>query len=335
MPDSSDEVPSLLAYLDGLVHDLRDQIPAALKEFDEAAIHKSRVATRRLKSAVDLLAPILSEKHRKPFAEAGKKLRRKLGPLRDLDVMIGHLEALGKVQKYAELCKWLIESLKHDREEARSDASKKSTSAGTLARLGAWWGVRDEISECTDAIPHLLAEAIHLGLDHFSEQADWLTGVRKAPDELVATQDPHELRIAGKALRYTLEMAGEQGQPLPAAVLKQFKKMQELLGVWHDYVVLTDNALTAAHEHQLVLHKPLLANQILELSRMTLARSAKELNRFYDLWKKEGATLALTIRDRFPLSQPVVKEGGLTPVVDQGNNVRNNVHNEGGTHDPH
>ena len=49
------------------------------------------MATRRLKAALDLLKPVLSDEHLKPFSKVLKKFRRRLGPMRDLDVMIEHL----------------------------------------------------------------------------------------------------------------------------------------------------------------------------------------------------------------------------------------------------
>ena len=55
--------------------------------------------------------------------------------------------------------------------------------------------------------------------------------------------DVHELRIAGKLLRYTLELAEPLGYQLSPSVLKSFKQLQEALGLWHDDVVLGERAL--------------------------------------------------------------------------------------------
>ena len=55
------------------------------------------MTTRRLKAAIDVLQPILTPDHRKPFGKVLRNLRRRLGPLRDADVMIDHLEHLGKL----------------------------------------------------------------------------------------------------------------------------------------------------------------------------------------------------------------------------------------------
>ena len=81
----------LLPYLDGLVEELQKDTPKALREFEANAIHDARVATRRLKAATGLLAPILHGDSAKKFEKALKRLRRRLGPLRDGDVMIENL----------------------------------------------------------------------------------------------------------------------------------------------------------------------------------------------------------------------------------------------------
>lgn len=321
----------LLAYVDDLVDGLRRLTPAALKEFDEDAIHQARVATRRVKAATDLMAPVLSKGGRKPFATVMRKLRRRLGPLRDLDVMLGHLGDYEKAPKLRAAAGWLGGHLRKKRDEAREAAGKGATTTKTLSRLGTWWGLREEVVEARDAVGPLLAESVHLQLDAFAEQADHVARGSKdegqavgnvaaaakasdsAPDSSFILQpsslssashvDPHEVRIVGKALRYTLEMAVVDGHPLPADVAKAFKRMQEALGLWHDFVVLTETALRASLDAMLALHDPPLQAAVLELARATLQRSARELDKFSAKWRDRGQDLARTIRAAFPLTR--------------------------------
>src|SRR5688572_8004723 len=51
------DAPPLVAYLDHLVEELVRLIPMALRDWDDHAIHQSRVATRRLKAGIDLFRP--------------------------------------------------------------------------------------------------------------------------------------------------------------------------------------------------------------------------------------------------------------------------------------
>ena len=97
----------LLSYIDELVEELRGHVPKAMKHWDAEAIHQSRVATRRLKAALDLLKPVLSDEHLKPFSRVTRKLRRRLGPMRDLDVMIEHLGDLNPSHMQRPLPGWI------------------------------------------------------------------------------------------------------------------------------------------------------------------------------------------------------------------------------------
>jgi CHAD domain-containing protein len=134
----------LLTYIDQLVEELRGDVPKAMKQWDGKAIHQSRVATRRLKAALDLLDPVLSDEHLKPFAKVLKKLRRRLGPMRDLDVMIGHLSTL-KSKPHAPAIAWLSQCLDRQRASVRDESTSKGTAARVLSRLGTWWGLREEV----------------------------------------------------------------------------------------------------------------------------------------------------------------------------------------------
>src|SRR5512144_2927868 len=119
MVGMSKEVFPLCQHLDSLVDDLRRMIPEALEEFEVEAIHKARVTTRRLKAALDLLESALDADHSKPFARLGRKLRRRLGPMRDVDVMLEHLDEIKPTSPLAAAVDWLRQRLLRDRLESR------------------------------------------------------------------------------------------------------------------------------------------------------------------------------------------------------------------------
>jgi inorganic triphosphatase YgiF len=78
--------------MDDLVLDLRGLLDAALRRGEIEAIHDARVATRRIKAALDVLEPALGRSAIKHLRKATRRLRRTLGPLRDSDVMLAQLE---------------------------------------------------------------------------------------------------------------------------------------------------------------------------------------------------------------------------------------------------
>jgi CHAD domain-containing protein len=296
-PPAASAAPPLLLHIDRLMEQLHAQVPRALQDWEVEGIHQARVATRRLKAALDLAEPVVAGKKRKPLARVLRKLRRRLGPLRDADVMLEHLAELDASAKVGTAARWPGEQLRKERETLRAASARKASAPDVLADLGAWYPVREQIRTGADVLPGLLVQSLHLQLEAFVEQADRLVGG-------AAGQDPHQLRIAGKALRYTLEMAVAQGHDLRGSVLKTFKRMQEMLGAWHDFVVLTDQALRSSLDELLGHHDPAQQEKVLDLARVTLRRSARELSAFAALWAEKGRQLAADIRSALPITEP-------------------------------
>jgi CHAD domain-containing protein len=316
MSKKSDDAYPLCQHLDELVDELRQRIPDALQEYDEGAVHKARVATRRLKASLELLKSVLDQDRARPFAKFGKKLRRRLGPLRDTDVMIGHLDEIKPESKLAEPSAWLNERLKKGREQARAKSSSKASAGDVLSRLGTWWAIRQDIVDANPAVTSLLSETLHTQLERFIEHANHLhrqpvpfpgLSLSKSGPGTDVTQghaDPHQLRIAGKSLRYTLELAEAEGHKLPKIVLRTFKNLQEHLGTWHDFVVMSERAMQACLEEELPLHDPAMQKQVLKLMDYALTRAQRELDRFSEQWAKHGQEISRTIRELFPLTHP-------------------------------
>jgi CHAD domain-containing protein len=286
----------LLDYLDQLVEDLRKLVQVAIEGEDADAVHDARVTTRRLKAATELLEPVVSKNCRRQFDRATRTVRKRLGALRDLDVMIEHLEEVRQHQ-FKACIEWLKDRMSEDRKRAVGEAQEKADPAKVLSKLGAYWGLRHEIALAKESVDTLLSESVHLQLDAFAEQAQLLAAGQH--------NDPHQLRIAGKSLRYTLELAKENGRKLPAKVMSLFKRMQSALGFWHDYVVLTEDIMKRCVECDLVLHRPSLQEQMLKLSQITLRKAQAQLRSMSELWKKQGTELCETIRHAFPLTQAV------------------------------
>jgi CHAD domain-containing protein len=293
----------LLDYLDDLVEDVRTLTPKALDGEDPDAVHDARVGSRRLKAAIDLVEPIVSKEYRQPLAKIHRLIRKRLGPLRDLDVMLEHLSKI-KAARFEKCVSWLIERLKKNREKALKKAADDLPAAYVAGRLGSWWGLREEIAKSAEAVTCLLAESVHIQLDSVAEQAGHLT----APGE---NHEPHQLRIDCKNLRYTLEMAQENGAELQKGLVANFKRLQTALGSWHDYVVLTERALSESTEADLALHDPELQQSMLKLATNLMGRAQKELAKVNEFWRTEGETLVASIRAAFVLTKPVEE----SPVV--------------------
>ncbi|MBC8106534.1 MAG: CHAD domain-containing protein [Anaerolineae bacterium] len=288
--------PALLTYLDELVEHLRRLIPGAIRGSDADAIHDARVATRRLKAALDLLETAIDHRRLRPFANTLRKLRRRLGPLRDLDVMGDHLRELAKDADpdRATAIDWLEVRVEEFRKGAVSDARDTAPPGKMLAKLGTWWGVRDDISEATAITNSLLSDSLARQIATFAKESNRLVAPLSSdePSTIVGERvDPHAIRIAGKSLRYTLEMARVQGFAFSGEVMKSFKRMQDSLGLWHDFIVLTERMLSISGDEQLAHHDAPTQRAILGLAQVTLRRAEEQLDKFADLWIEKGVAI--------------------------------------------
>jgi CHAD domain-containing protein len=328
MPEKKDDL-ALLTYLDGVVEDLRQLASRAVKGRDVDAVHDARVATRRLKAALDLLQTVVTRRQREPFAKITRLLRRRLSTLRDLDVMLQHLSAV-KSPKLQPAALWMTARLEKSRHKAAAQAAADLPAAKILARLGAWWGLREQIAAANEAVASLLAESIHLQLDGFAEQASLLI-------QETVPSDPHDLRVAGKSLRYTLEMAKAHGIKLPRPVLAAFKRIQTALALWHDDVVLTETLLRESADQQRAHHDPLTQQAILWLASVTLRRAQGQLAKVADFWRHDGPALVEQIRRCFPLTVPIAADpapapaepiGELQPIIHEAHEADTKGHEE-------
>lgn len=319
-------VPAIARTLEERVDDLRGLVRRALRSWDSEAIHQARVATRRLKAAIDLLQPLLSEDPRREFSKSLRKLRRSLGPLRDADVMLAHLESLRAPAGAAEGAAWVTRRMREHKADLRREAARKLTPRKALARLESWVDLEQEVRESHAAAAPLLARIAPTQVGTFAARADRLVRsggagalAPAAPEALAddhAGENVHELRVAGKLLRYTLELAKPLGYEVPRSVAKDFKKLQDALGLWHDFAVLTDKILSLAIEAHLAARRPDVYGQVLNLARLCWAKSERHLDQFRKLWAAGGAGLAERVAGVFaePAGRPSGRGGGIRAV---------------------
>ncbi len=284
----------LSAFLSGRVEDLRRLAPRRVRSWDTGAIHDARVTTRRLKSAIDLLEPLLPEETRVDFAATLRRLRRALGPVRDLDVMLMHLADFRRKERFAAPARWLARQLQERRAKLQRRATRKAPVSQVLKGLGGWWAIEPELVDTREVQASLLKRAVPQELESFVKRADRLTRVRTGEGSQ-ATEDVHALRIDGKLLRYRLELAEPLGFAIGVTLFRSFKRLQDSLGLWHDLVVLGEQCLRTALDQELPLHNPAIYGRVLELSQRCWRESESQLDRFARLWSKDGSSMQAEI----------------------------------------
>ena len=305
------------------VGELGRWVPLALRFGDVEAVHQARVTTRRLKAALDLLKPALARDGRRGFSKVLRRLRRSLGALRDVDVMLGHLGEMGLDKRHGEVANWLRGRLHARRAELLESIGDKRSPEDLVEDLGLWRELEEQVKAAEGTAPGLAKEALPGRLEAFREGADRLTldgAVSEGAGADGGSGDVHQLRIDGKLLRYTLELGQPLGFAVKPGVMKNFKKMQEALGLWHDFVVLSEETLRSALEEMLASTSPRLYGEALELARVLWQRSERHLGQFRGLWAKEGEVISGEIIQTFRLGDEHlrVEDAGidLAPVVE-------------------
>jgi CHAD domain-containing protein len=278
------------AYLREQLDAIVAHAPKALQTGDPKAIHQARVATRRLKALCDVAEPIVGGRGLAELNEFGRLLRKRLGDLRDLDVLRELL-----VGERSAGAKWLHEQFDRERADRLAKARRK-LSAKSIARSVKRAGRLSKLFEKTaPALSLAVREAGHLRLDEFGA----LASTRDA--------DLHELRIAGKLLRYTLEIARVDGAAVDESLVASFKSMQDDLGHWHDRAVLATRASEAIAEHELPLKRPGLACDLARLVERQVQLSQKDVAKFRKHWARRSNSIAAAIRKAMPLTRDVSK----------------------------
>jgi CHAD domain-containing protein len=213
------------------------------KDIEE--LHDMRVATRRMRAAMQVYGEYLDRKQMGPYVKGLRRTGRALGAVRDLDVfhekMQHYLDTLPAAQQDdldPLLVAWraqrevarrrmldYLDSDRYVRFKTEFSAFLKKKDAGSLSTFGG------EGEPIPYRLLHVVPVAVHGRLAAVRAYDEWVTG----PD--VPLERLHQLRIACKALRYALEFFEEVLGPEAKELIDTVKKVQDHLGDLQDAVV--------------------------------------------------------------------------------------------------
>jgi CHAD domain-containing protein len=196
-------------------------------------LHKTRVATRRIREALPVVALAAPPAKVKKLGKKVRAVTRYLGPIRELDVELEMLEDQSRIDGISGRA---IETVRREiatrRQALREELDEKPPVGDIkkllkkLERISKKRGAKRDSRWRGVLATRLMRRAKRLGvaLDH--------AGPLYAPERL------HGLRIATKKLRYALEIAREAGAPGAALLVRTLKRQQERLGRLQDLQVL-------------------------------------------------------------------------------------------------
>jgi CHAD domain-containing protein len=211
-------------------------------------LHDMRVATRRMRAAFQVFGDYLDMGKMKAFFKGLRRTGRTLGAVRDLDVF------WEKTQHYLEM---LPPERQNDLEPLRVvwEAEREQDRAKMVTyldgeryvqfkeRFGEFLqtpgaGALPPFSEAGEPLPnrlrHVVPVLVYQRLAVVRAYDEWVTG------ENVPLERLHQLRIASKGLRYTLEYFQEVLGPEAKEAIKEIKGLQDHLGDLQDAVVASN-----------------------------------------------------------------------------------------------
>ena len=201
---------------------------------DIECVHRMRVASRRLREALEVFGPYFPKRKLANWLKTIRKVTRSLGAARDTDVQIMVvMDVLSNTQGHSARpgLNRLIVRLRQQRsaqQKAVLTALAELTASGVPAEMQNTLSVDD----CMDLPP---SSALYQAAD---------TAVRVKMRQLLAydlyvthpeaVAELHAMRIAAKHLRYTMEIFSPLYRNELKPALSALKQAQELLGGLHD-----------------------------------------------------------------------------------------------------
>jgi CHAD domain-containing protein len=221
---------------------LWDREEAARAFSDPEGVHEMRVASRRLRSALDTSRDIFTQGWFAPLRKTVKTVARALGDVRDADVLLASLEEMrtAAAQRERPGIARLIARVTGERDDARvrliellDDLDRQGFRDQSLRRF----------NRAGKAPSVRRRDARHLIDGPVSE---FLTRAHVMPGEHDIT-GLHDLRIAAKRVRYMVQLFDKAFGSTGSSLIEQLTELQDHLGEIHNLDVLIDLTRDEVH----------------------------------------------------------------------------------------
>lgn len=235
-------------YIEGQVRILKRKIRWARLARDIEHVHQARVASRRLRTGLLMFENCFAKDKCDKWRREIRRLTRRLGAARDTDVQIEFLKKFisdlpHKSKKYKHGLRRLMLRLKQRRQAIQPKVVK------VLDRLGKKQVLDEIIAEinantCYRAHQHVKIQsrfAFQKTQEHIKDRLTELFSFEHSLNDPKDGKGHHQMRIAAKHLRYTLEICNLPFEKELDDHIRGAKKLQSLLGQLHDYNVWLDD----------------------------------------------------------------------------------------------
>jgi CHAD domain-containing protein len=278
---------------------VKDYLPRAALEADHDIeyVHQLRVSTRRADAALRIFADCLSKKTYRKARRHLKKLRRAAGAARDWDVFVADL--LGREQKadakHRGGLDFLIGYALGQRVAAHTDLASVYQEEGPSFEMF--------LAETIEAIEPLKSDSAPASLVDLARP---MLFDRLKELELAALADLsdyaqlHRVRIAGKRLRYAMEVFADCFDPAFRDTLyPRVEQLQEILGRANDSHVAAERLIDLRQRLQRTCPRawPRLQSgfeQLLRSHQRRLPQERKHFLKWWSQWHPAGSEAVMT-----------------------------------------
>lgn len=270
---------------------------------DIEAVHDMRVGSRRLVAAMKVFAASFPGPEYQDLLREARRVTRRLGAVRDLDVLIDHYERLRENAKPEEQVGIEYFLAIHDRLRNRArkpmlaalEEMEKDHLGGRIRRYleeesqAYRFGLHSPVGHRQVVDP--MGPFRHAAPPILEDRYRTYYSFEQYVDDPEEVEQLHEMRIAAKWLRYTMELFAPAYQDVLKSQISAVKKIQELLGDLHDSDVRLDilRALAAGTPDLRGLEAlgVLLPDPVIASVRVLLAREEEARRGYYQAFHKE------------------------------------------------
>ena len=219
---------------------------------DIESIHRARVASRRLRAALDMFRACWKRKQVKAWNKQIRQLARNLGEARDHDVLIEFLASSLATVSDRVLVPGIACLLNHVERQRQWIQPRVLKAIDQFEANGVLKAMQETVRSTVEGA----GDAPFVAGKHARGQAEKIIrkSVKGLLDEAPGLANPeqheqhHAMRIAAKRLRYTLELARPVYPANLAEIVDTVKNLQTLLGEIHDCDVWVENFAEFAHK---------------------------------------------------------------------------------------
>ncbi len=252
---------------------------------DVEHVHQLRVATRRCRAALDAFADVLRSATRERLRKLLRAIRRAAGPARDADVLLLDLSSrvTAAPAGAAPGIHWAAGQLMARRTSAQEQLEEAYHELGPdLERLKIEALSGKEVRKTTLGRMTLKQMARHVLREHLTELESTGRSARKQ-------EQLHRMRIAGKRLRYAMEIFGDCfGTEFRKVLYPRVEALQEILGTVNDAynAAQTYRDMEAACRRFFPGLWPQWREGVRYLISEQVARQKRAMNEFKQFWRQ-------------------------------------------------